>query len=611
MKRTHFQVLQLWTSKYIVAFMLLTAAFLPQHSQAGNGQGLPVVNQQKDPVINQTVLLNDPAHLVPLMNLDQRKIAVVLPDNSSMEPFYGQLGRYAGIDRFHWYSDSLGGYRLDESLKLYNTLIFVLDPAKVDDPGSLQFIRAQAVGKDVLTILFGEGQYLQKLEGTTNPVLWNPGTDGLAQRHSAMSIFGGMACTAKLSQTYSKNFSEGDGMQTDRIRLSYSGPEGTAVNAGLLADSIDAIMADAIAGRAAPGGVVMVIRDGNVLFEKAYGHHTYEGQANTRLSDIFDMASITKIAATTPMVMRLTERGVISLDSTMGHYLYQANHSNKAGTRLRDVMLHEAGFIPYIPFYRDMDPNDLSPDSSAEFSVKVADGCYIRTAYYEEVMWPTMLHSRLNETGKYVYSDISMYVMKEVAEHQTGIPIQEYIQQNFYRPLGMVTAGYNPRERFSKDQIIPTEFDATFRKTLLEGYVHDQGAAMAGGIAGHAGLFATANDLAIYGQLLLNRGVYGGERYFNEETVDLFTSNQSATSRRGLGFDRKDPNPTARYPSGLASDATYGHTGYTGTCIWMDPAERLIYIFLSNRVHPEVSNQLSDLAIRRRIMDSIYQSLQN
>ena len=611
MKRTHFQILQLWTSNFFAAFILLALGFFPEHSQAGNGQSLPVVKQQNDPVINQTVLLNDPAHLVPLMELDQRRIAVVLPDNRSMESFYGQLARYAGTDRFSWPSDSAGGNRLDESLKLYNTLIFVLDGSRADDPGSLQFIQAQAVGKDVLTILFGEGQNLQKLEGTTNPVLWNPGTDELAQRYSAMSVFGGMACTAKLSQTYSENFNEGDGLQTAKIRLSYSGPDGTAVNARLLADSIDAIMTDAIAGRAAPGGVVMVIRDGNVLFEKAYGHHTYERQANTRLSDIFDMASITKIAATTPMVMRLTERDVISLDSTMGHYLWQANHSNKAGTTLRDVMLHEAGFIPYIPFYRDMDPNDLSPDSSAEFSVKVADGCYIRTAYYEEVMWPTMLHSRLNETGKYVYSDISMYVMKEVSEHQTGIPIQEYIQQNFYRPLGMVTAGYNPRERFSKDQIIPTEFDATFRKTLLEGYVHDQGAAMAGGIAGHAGLFATANDLAIYGQLLLNRGVYGGERYFNEETVDLFTSNQSATSRRGLGFDRKDPSPTARYPSGLASDATYGHTGYTGTCIWMDPAERLIYIFLSNRVHPEVSNQLSDLAIRRRIMDSIYQSLQN
>lgn len=601
MKKTSQPIDQFRTFTFIIAFLVLNSAFPLQPLSAKSRPDVPV--------INHSVLLNDAGHLVPLTGLDHRKIAVVTPDGKGLDAFYGQLVRYARADRFAWSTDSLGISRLDEHLKLYNTVIFVLDATRAADPQSLQFIQVQGVGKDVLAVLFGDGQGLQQLDGTNVPVLWNAGNDELAQRHSAMSAFGGIACTAKLSQTYSQSFKEGDGIQTEKIRLSYEGMASTAINTRLLTDSIDAIMADAIAGRAAPGGVVMVVRDGNVIFEKSYGYHTYENQARTRLSDIFDMASITKIAATTPMIMRLTEQGVINLDSTMGHYLWRARQTNKAGTKLRDVMLHEAGFIPYIPFYRDMDPNDLSPDSTAEFSVKVADGCYIRTSYYEEVMWPIMLHSRLNETGKYVYSDISMYVMKEVSEHQTGIPIQEYIQQNFYRPLGMVTAGYNPRERFSKDQIIPTEYDATFRKTLLEGYVHDQGAAMAGGIAGHAGLFATANDLAIYGQLLLNRGVYGGERYFNAETVDLFTSKQSATSRRGLGFDRQDPNPRAGYPAFRSSDATYGHTGYTGTCIWMDPEQRLIYIFLSNRVHPEVSDQLGNLAIRRRIFESIYSAI--
>src|SRR5690554_1548097 len=224
-------------------------------------------------------------------------------------------------------------------------------------------------------------------------------------------------------------------------------------------------------------------------------------------------------------------------------------------------------------------------------------------------MWPIMLNSNLNETGRYVYSDISMYVMKEVAEHQTGIPMEEYIQQEFYRPLGMVRAGYNPRERFDRTEIIPTEVDTYFRNTLLEGYVHDQGAAMAGGIAGHAGLFSTANDLAIYGQLLLNRGEYGGERYFKAETVDLFTSKQSATSRRGLGFDRADPDTSKAYPSKLASPATFGHTGYTGTCIWIDPEEQLIYIFLSNRVHPAVSTKLYELNVRSRIQDTLYEAI--
>src|SRR5690606_21471528 len=168
-----------------------------------------------------------------------------------------------------------------------------------------------------------------------------------------------------------------------------------------------------------------------------------------------------------------------------------------------------------------------------------------------EVMWPEMLHSKLNPSGKYEYSDISMYVMKEVAEHQTSIPIDEYIQQEFYRPLGMKTAGFNPRLRFAQDRIVPSEDDKIFRNTRLQGYVHDEGAAMAGGVAGHAGNFSTANDLAIYAQLLLNRGNYGGQQYFRPETVDLFTSRQSATSRRGLGFDRWEPDTTKAYPSQL------------------------------------------------------------
>jgi len=439
--------------------------------------------------------------------------------------------------------------------------------------------------------------------------LWQSEISEQAARSVAMAIFGGVACTGRLPQTFSPRYVAGAGFATEKIRLEYADAASLGINGQQLSAKIDAIVEQAINQRATPGAVILIARNGKVFFEKAYGYHTYERTVPTRTTDIFDMASITKIVATTPTIMRLTEQGVIHLDSTMGHYLFQAQETNKKDVRLREVMLHEAGFVPFIPFYRELKPDDLSSDSSAAYSVKVADGCYIRTAYYEEVMWPTMLQSKLDQPGKYVYSDISMYVMKEVAEHQTGIPIAEYVQQEFYRPLGMQTAGFLPRHRFPRHRIVPTEDDKTFRKTLLQGYVHDQGAAMAGGVAGHAGLFATANDLAIYGQLLLNRGQYGGEQYFKPETVDLFTSRQSATSRRGLGFDRWDPDTSKHYPSQLASDATFGHTGYTGTCVWIDPKEQLIYIFLSNRVHPAVTTKLLDLNIRSRIQDAIYEAI--
>jgi CubicO group peptidase (beta-lactamase class C family) len=222
-----------------------------------------------------------------------------------------------------------------------------------------------------------------------------------------------------------------------------------------------------------------------------------------------------------------------------------------------------------------------------------------------------MLNSTVKPIGNYVYSDISMYVMKEVSEHETSTPMQDYVQEILYQPIGMKTAGYLPRDRFNKNQIVPTQQDTAFRKVLLQGYVHDEGAAMAGGVAGHAGLFASANDLAIYGQLLLNRGEYGGVRYFRPETIDLFTSKQSKTSRRGLGFDRFDPKKGADYPSKLANSSVYGHTGYTGTCIWVDPSNQFIYIFLSNRVHPQVSTKIYDLNVRSRIQDVIYETIFN
>lgn len=220
-----------------------------------------------------------------------------------------------------------------------------------------------------------------------------------------------------------------------------------------------------------------------------------------------------------------------------------------------------------------------------------------------------MLNSPIKTRGQYVYSDISMYVMKDIIERISGEPLNQYVSENFYQPLGMQTAGFLPRNRFSKDQIIPTEQDTYFRKTLLEGYVHDQGAALVGGISGHAGLFSSANDLAIIYQMLLNKGTYGGQEYFKPQTVEMFTSRQSGISRRGLGFDRWDPDLTKKYPSELASPQTYGHTGYTGTCVWVDPSRGLVYVFLSNRVYPTVTDKLSNLKIRGRIQDVINKAI--
>ncbi|PUV23014.1 serine hydrolase domain-containing protein [Sphingobacterium athyrii] len=552
----------------------------------------PLFAQYKSTIKNETILFNNVDQLLPLTGLDQRRIAVVVPNVDKYAAFINQLTRYANTALFDF-------SKFDEDIKYYNTIIVAGKEDDLDADCLAQLKQAVLNNKKVVLCHFFEHERSKKA------VSEHPQSDliellapftAVGQRNAAMSIFGGAAIT------------EGNA-KTAQTRLQYSFGENSSLNLGKLTKKIDAIAQEAIEKQATPGAVVMVIKDGQVLLEKSYGYHTYLKAIPTKTSDIFDLASVSKIAGTTPVIMRLTERNIINLDSTMGHYLWQAKYTNKKDIKLRSVMLHEAGFTPFIPFYKYLKAGDVVASPDQQHQVKMADNSYILNHYYRDVMWPEMLKSPVKPTGNYVYSDISMYVMKEVAEHQTAVPLQDYVQENFYRPLGMTHAGYLPRERFSREQIVPTEQDTSFRRTLLEGYVHDQGAAMAEGVAGHAGLFATANDLAIYGQLLLNRGEYGGERYFKTETIDQFTSKQSSSSRRGLGFDRWDPNPKNEYPSKLANSTVFGHTGYTGTCIWIDPQNQLVYIFLSNRVHPQVSTKLLDLNIRSRIQDAIYETI--
>lgn len=549
--------------------------------------------QQSYQAGNKTILETNPKGIVPFKRLDTHKIAVVTAFPSKYKAFIETLQQYAEVSSFDF-------NQYDEHTKYYNTIIVA---------GTAEELRADLLLMVNQSVVNKKEVILQRFTNKSAAGLWPnvfakdrialltiAGAQDEQQRQAAMSIFGGLAITE------GKN-------HTTQTRIQYPVQEAKALALQKMENRIDQVAAEAIAERATPGMVVMALKDGKVIFNKAYGTHTYEKEIATRTSDIFDLASVSKIAGTTPVIMHLQEQGVLDLDKTMGDYLWQAKNSNKADISLRTVLLHEAGFTPFIPFYKELAPTDVQSYADAAHQVQLADNSFLRNNYYRDVMWPAMLNSAVKPIGNYVYSDISMYVMKEVAEHETAVPMEEYVQEILYKPIGMKTAGYNPRTRFAKEHIVPTEDDQSFRKTLLVGYVHDQGAAMAAGVAGHAGLFSTANDLAIYGQLLLNRGEYGGVRYFKPGTVDLFTSKQSKSSRRGLGFDRQDADPKKEYPSKLANSSVYGHTGYTGTCIWIDPKNQLVYIFLSNRVHPQVSTKLLDLNVRSRIQDIIYEAI--
>ncbi len=561
-------------------------------------------------VTNSTVLLNNQDGFIPVTKLAEKKFVSLNMGFEFQAAFDSLLNKYADVKSLSAkkYADSTTFNDLEDELKYYSTVIITIDDKLANDGKTLNFINDVAKHKQVILALFGNGKNLTSFDNFNLPLVWSPQVTEESAMVVPQVIFGGIAAQQTLTKGYSGKYTAGSGFKTTVTRLKYTVPEDAGVNTEDLME-VDKIAKEAIAGKATPGIVVLVAKDGKVIYNKAYGSHTYDNTRPDLTTDIFDLASVTKVTATTPTVMRLVEQGKLKLDTNIGYYIPRARNTPMNNIHVREVMLHQAGFIPYIPFHNFIKEGDYARDSSAAFPTKVADNYYIKKGFFTDFMWPKMLNSPIKTRGSYVYSDISMYVMQDIVEHISEKPEEQYVLDNFYTPLGMHSTGYLPRNRFTKDQIVPTEDDKVFRKTLLEGYVHDQGAALKGGVAGHAGLFGSANDLAIYYQLMLNKGSYGGEQYFKPQTVDMFTTKQSNVSRRGLGFDRWDPDASKKYPSELASSQTFGHTGYTGIGVWVDPSRGLVYIFLSNRVNPTVTENLGRMNIRPRIQDAINRAI--
>jgi len=383
---------------------------------------------------------------------------------------------------------------------------------------------------------------------------------------------------------------------------------------------IDSIVRDAMGKKAFPGAAVIAIQNGEIKYHKAFGNFEFDRQSlPVTLNSVYDLASVTKVSATTVAVMKLYEQGKLELDKTLGDYLPIARGTDKEGLTIRDILLHQAGLNPYISFYRETIDDKGTPKDSLYsntlkpgFTIPVAQGVYLRDDWNDSML-VRIMKSPLGPKGKYVYSDNDFILLGKIVEAISGQKLDEYVQKNFYTPLGMTTTGFNPWRRLGVERVVPTEEEKYFRRQQLRGYVHDEGAAMFGGVSGHAGLFSNAYDLSLLYQMLLNGGELNGERYLKPETIELFTAYGSDISRRGLGFDKPEKDNGTRkdpYPSELVSPATYGHTGFTGTCVWVDPQSNLIYIFLSNRVYNTRSNNLlAQLGVRGKIQDAIYKAL--
>jgi len=387
---------------------------------------------------------------------------------------------------------------------------------------------------------------------------------------------------------------------------------------------VDSIVLDGIKQQAYPGAVVLIAKDGKVVYEKAFGQMAWSNPKPMTTQTIFDLASVTKICATNLSVMKLYDEGKLDLNKTLGDYLVWLKGTNKENITLHDVLLHQGGLKAYIPFYRetlDSMRGNIASESfytskqNAAHKVRVAEDLYLRNDWID-TMYKRIAESEVGPLGKYVYSDNDFILLGKIIESITGMPLNEYVQKTFYEPLGMKTTGFKPRERFSVDRIAPTEDESYFRKQLIQGDVHDPGAAMFGGVAGHAGLFSDAHDLAIITQLLLNKGMLNGIRFFKPETVDYFTAYHSEISRRGLGFDKPEkdnPDRKEPYPALSVSPETYGHTGFTGIGWWVDPKNNLAFLFFSNRVNatPANYNKLLQLNVRGKAQEAAYKALES
>ena len=472
-------------------------------------------------------------------------------------------------------------------------------------------------------LVFGNPYAIKNFCSTENMVACYE-DDAVFQQTACNWLAGSITAKGKLPVTVCERFHFGDGI-TDfaaekKSLLMQVTPESQRLNSKILM-RIDSIADDAIARGATPGCVVLVARNNNIVWYKHYGHLTYTGDEAVNNQTIYDLASCTKISATTLAIMKLYEDGKIDLNKTLGDYLTWTRGSNKANITLRDLLLHQAGLVPFIPFYKETidtftgipkeDYYKPCPDSG--FTIQVAKDMYMRDDW-RDTMFKRILDSRLSTRGNYVYSDNDFIFLAKVVEAVSGMTLDKFVNEYFYCSLRMNNTFFNPAGKTDEEKIAPAEDEKQFRRQLLRGYVHDPGAAMFGGVAGHAGLFSNAQDLAILYSMLLNGGTWDGVKYFNKGTIAYFTSYQVNNSRRGLGFDKPERDNYSRkepYPAIDASPETFGHTGFTGTCIWADPAYNLLFIFLSNRVYPDGGSnaKLSGLNVRVNMLETIYQSV--
>jgi beta-N-acetylhexosaminidase len=567
--------------------------------------------------------------VLPFRHLDLNNFAsLTIGGNGKI--FQSKLSKYAKFEHFEMAKNAdIGTWaQMDKKLAPYNTVVVGImgvtnNPSRGFgiNNSDILYLNKLSQEKNVITVLFGNAYGAKKLADMPNNIIAFENNE-FTQSMVPEIIFGARNAYGMLPVSISEDLSIGSGGYLEGLgRLAYSIPESQGMDSRKL-EEIDKVMEMSIAKKAFPGGVVLIAKNGQIIFEKAYGHKDSKKSQPVTTETIYDLASITKVLATTQAVMFLASRDIIDMNRPIGEYLPELKNTNKENLILKDILAHEAGLVAFIPHYaKTVEAGNWKKEFYREqpepgFSLPVSNDMYGNNTLRDS-LWTWTIKSDLRklEPGRkkygYVYSDLTMYLLQELVERVTNQPLDEFMDQNFYAPLGLQTLTFNPAKKMPLDWIAPTEDDITFRKRMIQGYVHDPGAAMYGGVAGHAGLFGKANDLAVMMQMMLNGGKYGDIEIMDQKTIQEFTKRQSNQSRRGWGWDKPEPERGKGGSAGvLASKRSFGHTGFTGTCVWADPEHHLIYVFLSNRVHPRANNDiLLKEGIRTQIHDIIYQAM--
>ncbi len=571
-----------------------------------------------------TVVKNN-QKMLPITDLVASKIAYIKLGDATNTPFVTMLNKYTDITVIP--SENITNALRE--LETYTTVIIGYHKSnktpwksfKMSEKDKL-WIQKIAAHHNVILDVFASPYALLDITNFENieSIIVSYQNSTISQEISAQIIFGALEAKGKLPVSIKTIFKEGQGISTTNLmRLAYTIPEEVDMDSKLLQkiDSVTSLVVDSLM---APGGQVLVARYGKVIYHKSFGYHTYDKKQKVKLTDLYDLASVTKILGGLPLIMKSEETGLISLNTTLGKMLPYLKESNKDTITLKEALSHNAKIKPWIPYYLEtIDsithkplPNYYRTKKDSLFNIKVAENLYLKNSYYTDSIFNKIKEAPQREKAGYKYSGLIFYLFEKYIRNTYGNTMDKLNESYFYKPLGANTLTYNPLNKFPKSRIVPSEKDEYYRHQVLRGHVHDMGAAMMGGVSGNAGLFSNSNDIAKIMQMYLQGGYYGGKRYFETKTIYKFNHRyyEKDSVRRGLGFDKPQLNPEIKASSDFASSNSFGHSGFTGTYTWVDLDTGILYVFLSNRVFPTMANnKLGKLNIRTEIHNLIYKAV--